>query len=49
VPKKNQYSAGPPHTVKRRDEVTANLIFLCLFYVVLGGAAMVTLIKWIAP
>ena len=50
VPKGNQFSGGPPRKpFKRGDEVTANLIFLCLLYVVLGSAALIGLIKWVAP
>jgi hypothetical protein len=53
VPKGNQFSVGSPHQPSKRppkirDEVTANLIFLCLFYVALGGAAMVMLVNWIS-
>jgi len=48
VPKGNQFSGGPPRPLKRRDEVTANLIFACVAFVVLGGAAMVMLINWVS-
>ena len=49
APKGNQFNTESSRTTfKRREEVTANLVFLCLFYVVLGGAALVTLINWVS-
>ena len=49
APKGNQFSAGPRRPkVRRREGVTANLIFLCLFYVALGGGALVLLINWVS-
>ena len=47
VPKGNQFSGGPPRPPrKRKDEVTKELIFLCLLYTGLVGAAIVGLINW---
>jgi len=45
--KKNQFNTPTKverKPFKRRDEVTANLIFLCLLSVVLGSAALIGLI-----